>query len=271
MNLPFWKMHGAGNDFILIDNRDGAFPVGDSAWISRTCRRRTGVGADGVILVEPSEQAGFRMRFINPDGREVEMCGNGARCVARLARDIGAVADSMTIETVAGPLSAKILDDDRVRVGMTPPTDWTAQAELRVYDETLSYNKVNTGVPHVVVQVPDVDAVDVASLGRAIRRHPTFAPDGTNANFVQLAGTDGIRVRTYERGVEAETLACGTGVTAVALVLALHGLAQSPLAMRVASGDTLIVAFEGQGNEFGNVTLEGPVAYVFQGELAYRK
>ncbi len=269
MRLPFWKMHGAGNDFILADNREGTFPAGDTAWVSDACRRRTGVGSDGLVLIETSTEADFRMRFLNPDGREVEMCGNAARCVARLARDIGAAPDAMAIQTMAGRLSATVLTGAHVRIGMTDPTDWTVRAELDVCDQHLGFTKVNTGVPHVVVQVPDVDAVDIVRLGRAIRHHPAFAPDGTNANFVQVDEQEGIRVRTYERGVEAETLACGTGVTAVALVLDRLGIAESPVDMQVAGGDTLTVSFTGHGDDAREVQLEGPVAYVFRGELEY--
>jgi diaminopimelate epimerase len=269
MRLPFWKMHGAGNDFVLVDNRDGIFPATDGAWVAGVCRRRTGIGSDGVVLIEASTEADFRMRFLNPDGGEAEMCGNAARCVAHLARDIGVAPDAMEIETAAGRLSATVLPGARVRIGMPDPLDWTVEAELDACNRRLTYDKLNTGVPHVVIRVPDVDTVDVAGLGRAIRRQPAFAPDGTNANFVQVGEGGRIRVRTYERGVEAETLACGTGVTAVALVLDRLGIASSPVAVQVAGGDTLTVSFSGHGDSARDVQLEGPIAYVFRGELEY--
>lgn len=269
MRIPFHKMHGAANDFILVDDRAGTFPIGDREWIARIAARRTGVGCEGVILIQPSQDCSFRMRFLNPDGGEVEMCGNGARCVARLARELGAAPDRMTIETVAGQLQAEMAGDGLVRLTMTDPRDWRPAATLRVGAETIAYGFVNSGVPHVVVEVADLAAVDVARLGAALRYHEEFRPKGTNANFVQVTGPSALRVRTYERGVEGETLACGTGMVASALVLARAGRISLPATVVPASGDTLQVGASVTDGRWTGVTLTGPAEHVFRGELDY--
>lgn len=273
MRIPFWKMHGAGNDFILVDDREQKFPCDDPAWLAQISSRRTGVGCEGVILIQPSPEADFRMRFFNPDGGEVEMCGNGARCVARLAHDLGIAPREMTIDTVAGLLHAEA-DADAVRLQLTPPENWRLGGTLEAERRPLAYDFVNTGVPHAVVRVESADALaetDVQALGRAIRYHSDFAPAGTNANFLAVTGQQSIAVRTYERGVEAETLACGTGIAASALVAArVHGVA-APVTVSAASGDTLSVEFVLDGDETRDVTLVGPAVHVFQGELVYER
>lgn len=266
--IPFWKMHGAGNDFILIDDRSEGFPVGDTAWLQRIARRRTGVGCEGVVLIQPSTVADFRMRFINPDGQEVEMCGNAARCVARLAHDLGIAGRDASIETVAGILRAECLDN-AVRVRMTDPRDWSLNGRIEVLGRDLEYHFVNTGVPHAVVEVEDLDNCDVAGLGKAMRYHGRFEPNGTNANFVTCSGPDSLRVRTYERGVETETLACGTGIVASALVAARLGRVSPPVRVTAASGDCLEVGFDLAGNEVRGPTLTGPAEHVFHGTLSY--
>lgn len=268
MNIPFYKMHGAANDFILVDDRAGTFPIGDRAWLAEIAARRTGVGCEGIILIQPSTTADFRMRFMNPDGGEAEMCGNGARCVARLAREIGAAPADMRIETLAGELRAEV-SGSRVRLRMTEPRDWRLGRTLMIEGQPLTYGFVNSGVPHVVVETPHLGAVDVDGLGRAIRHHADFQPAGTNVNFVRVAGPETLRVRTYERGVEAETLACGTGMVASALVMARMGRIRLPAKLIPASGDTLEVGAEFRGETASNVTLTGPAEHVFRGELAY--
>jgi len=268
MRIPFWKMHGAANDFIMVDDRRGIFPVSDRRWISSITSRRTGVGSEGVILIQPSRKADFRMRFFNPDGGEVEMCGNGARCVARLARDIKAAPAKMTIDTVAGILSARVKGDN-VCLWMTSPKDWRLNRSIKVEGQALRYGFVNTGVPHAVVEVRNLDKCDVQKLGAAIRYHRDFAPAGTNANFISVTGPESIRVRTYERGVEAETLACGTGITASALAAARMGRVKPPVKVTAASGDVLTVDFKLSGDTAENVTLLGPAVHVFQGILEY--
>jgi diaminopimelate epimerase len=270
MRFPFYKMHGAANDFILLDDRSNQFPAHDTAWIARMAARRTGVGCEGVILIQSSAQADFRMRFFNPDGHEVEMCGNGARCVARLAHDLGIAPADMRIETVAGTIAARVGADGRVTLALTPPKDWRLHRHLFVQDRWYEYHFVNTGVPHAVIVVENLSEVPVAELGRAIRYHADFAPAGTNVDFVQAAGPDELRVRTYERGVEAETLACGTGMAAVAVVMARLGQVAFPVRVIPASGDVLIAdARTEAGWDRLDVTLNGPAEYVFEGVLDY--
>jgi diaminopimelate epimerase len=268
MRIPFWKMQGAGNDFILVDDRAVTFPAGDRAWLARVNARRLGVGAEGTILIQPSGKAHVRMRFFNPDGGEVEMCGNGARCVARLAHDIGAAPAAMTIETIAGVLQAEV-SGEQVRLAMTPPRDWRMDQTIPVCGRPMVCHFVNTGVPHVVVPVEHLDECDVRGLGRAIRCHEAFAPAGTNANFIQATGAQTMRVRTYERGVEDETLACGTGITAGALVAARLGRVRPPVRVTAAGGDLLTVEFSLTASGAENVTLTGGAAHVFQGTLDY--
>ncbi len=268
MEIPFWKMHGAGNDFVLVDDRQGEFPSHDHEWLAGVARRRTGVGCEGIIMIQPSRTSDFRMRFFNPDGGEVEMCGNGARCVARLAHEIGAAPARMTIETVAGQLTAE-MTGERVRLTMTPPKDWRLNRMLAMPDGPLAYGFVNSGVPHAVIRVDNLDAVNVAVTGAAIRRHADFAPAGTNVNFIAAVDAHTLKIRTYERGVEAETLACGTGMVAAAIVAGRIGLVQSPVTMNCASGDRLEVAYSLRGETPEQVTLLGPAEHVFQGVLSY--
>lgn len=254
MRLRFVKMHGAGNDFIMVDDRDGTFPA-DSALIAAIGARGTGVGCEGVILVQRSTTADFRMRFFNPDGSEAEMCGNGARCVAMFAREIGAVqTDRMRFETIAGEVRAEIVGEDLVRIGLPDPKD-------------LRDNFVNSGVPHCIVPVADLATTDVAGEGRRIRNSEEFAPDGVNVDFVTYCAPDRADIRTYERGVEAETGACGTGSVAAALVgVARHGLS-FPVTVHTMKGFELVIDGEFDGKAFRSVTLTGPVARVFDGEI----
>jgi len=268
MNIPFWKMHGAGNDFILVDDRGLTFPATNRAWLAAIGARRTGVGCEGVILIQPSDTADFRMRFFNPDGSEVDMCGNGARCVARLAFDIGAAPAVMKFDTGAGVIAAEMIGS-RVRLSMTPPKDWRLNALLDVEGAKRAYGFVNSGVPHVVMPAADLDAEDVARTGAAVRYHKDFAPRGTNANFIQVTGPSSLRIRTYERGVEAETLACGTGMVAAGLVAGRMGWVKPPVNITCASGDVLEVNFVLTADGAERVTLLGPAAYVFAGTLIY--
>ena len=262
MKIKFWKMHGARNDFILIDNRAGEFPVEDREFVTHIAARHSGIGAEGVILIEPSVSADFRMHFFNPDGGEAEMCGNGARCAALLAHELGVADETMTIETAAGQLRAEVLLNS-VRLWMTAPEQWSLDGALDVEGRHLTYGFVNTGVPHVVMRTGNVQDVDVKAVGAAVRRHRNFAPVGTNVNFMQIQPQGDILVRTYERGVEAETLACGTGVTACALVAAKNGWANFPVLVHTRSGDMLTVDGELTEDSVKNVTLTGPAEHVF--------
>ena len=260
-------MNGAGNDFVLIDNRAQKLKL-DGAQIARICDRHAGVGADGLILLAPcsSGRADWAWDFYNSDGGSSEMCGNGARCFARFVRRLTGAKKNLTFETRAGIISASF-HGQRVTVSLTPPKDLRLNQTVALSAGKTTIHSVDTGVPHAVLFVPDADQAMVQTLGPEIRRHAHFAPRGTNVNFVQLCPPGAIRVRTYERGVEGETLACGTGVTASALIsAALHGVA-SPVPVRVRGGDLLEVSFDKKDGQFRNVRLTGPADFVFDGKI----
>lgn len=268
MRIQFTKMNGAGNDFILIDNRDQRLKLGREQ-VARLCDRHRGIGADGLFLLVPcaSGKADWAWDFYNSDGGGAEMCGNGARCFARfIQRVTGSSKDEVTFETGAGVIRA-VLDGDRVTVNMTPPKDLRLAQKLNLAHGTETVHSLNTGVPHAVVFVPDAEQAPVQTLGPEIRNHAHFAPKGTNVNFVQLLGPGSIRVRTFERGVEGETLACGTGVTASALITARINGFSSPVAVQVRGSDTLEVSFAEQGGAFSQVRLTGPAEFVFEGQV----
>lgn len=260
MKISFTKMHGAGNDFIMVDDRTQTFPLDDKAFIARIASRRIGVGCDGILLLQPSQSADVRMRFINPDGNEVDMCGNGARCLARFARQLGVVSDMMTIQTNAGLVRAEVLEE-QVRLELTDPANLQLDIKLGL---PWPSDFVNTGVPHVVVWVEDVQAVDLQEFGNEIRYHERFAPIGTNANFATVEADGTLTVRTYERGVEGETLACGTGAAAVAAIAARRDWVSLPVAVHCTSGYDLIIDESG-----GRTTLKGNAETVYEGEISY--
>ncbi len=265
--LPFTKMNGAGNDFVLMDNRAGTIRPSPQQ-VARLCHRQRGVGADGLMLLIPcsSGRADWAWDFYNSDGSHAEMCGNGARCFARFVQRLTGTAGPLTFETAAGIITAAF-EGDQVTVNLTDPQQFRLGEQLEVQGASMRVDSLNTGVPHAVVFVPDADRALVESLGPALRYHPHFAPRGTNVNFVQPLAPGSIRVRTYERGVEGETLACGTGLTASALVYARRHGYGSPVRVRVQGGDTLEVRFEGKGDEFRNVRLTGPAEFVFEGQI----
>lgn len=270
MNIPFWKMHGAANDFILVDDRDEQFPSADTDWLARIMARRTGIGSDGLLLIQPSDQADFRMRFFNPDGGEAEMCGNGARCIARLAHELDVAPAEMSFDTVAGLIRAEARGE-QVRVCMTDPTDLQRDQVLDIDGEPITFSSINTGVPHVVVTVDHVTEVNIMQLGPAIRYHEAFAPAGTNVNFMSVTGADQLRVRTYERGVENETWACGTGITACGILAGLAGLVQTPVHITAKSGDVICIDYQAEGENITGVTMLGPAVHVCRGVLDYNK
>lgn len=218
MLLHFYKMNGAGNDFIVVDNRDLSLQL-DEDTIAALCDRHRGVGADGLLAVEPAEHgADYKFRYYNADGGEAEMCGNGARCFGRFTAHLEEeTKEVVTFETMAGTLSAHMVEEN-VRIAMSNPHDLRLNADLAIEGLAGSIHFLNTGVPHVVVFVDDLEGVDVLKYGTILRYHEAFAPAGTNANFAKVLGPQHIAIRTYERGVEDETLACGTGMTACALV-----------------------------------------------------
>jgi len=265
--LEFWKMSGSGNDFILIDNRDGRVPPEEMGrLVARACRRRESVGADGVIFVVPSERADFAWRFFNADGGEAEMCGNGGRCVARFAHLKGIAGPEVTFETLAGPISAEVRGRV-VKVRMPRPFGLHLDVDLPWGEGWRSVDFVNTGVPHVVVRVDDLERIPVNEIGRWIRYHDLFAPAGTNANFIRITGPRDLEIRTYERGVEDETLACGTGSMAAALVSARRGLVKSPVRVRTRGGEELVIHSSDGEDRAPEVWLEGSTTIVYRGEL----
>ena len=265
--IEFYKMSGSGNDFILIDNRDGSLAVGDVvAFVKSVCERKVSVGADGLFLIEKSDKVDFRWRFYNADGSEAAMCGNGARCVARFAYLLGIAGARMSFETGAGIIDAEVRGDI-VKVRLTDPYALALDEQIRVGNQILSVHSINTGVPHAVHFLRDLEGFDVFTTGRAIRNHDHYRPAGTNANFVAVVDDHTLRVRTYERGVEDETLACGTGSVAAALIAAVKGLVASPVDVRVQSGEFLRIYFETTADGFTKVYLEGKVKVVYQGKL----
>ncbi|HZR17792.1 MAG TPA: diaminopimelate epimerase [Verrucomicrobiae bacterium] len=267
MFVEFSKMNGAGNDFILIDNR-AQFIRLSREQIVKLCDRHRGVGADGVILLVPSRtgKADWAWEFYNSDGSTGEMCGNGARCFGRYVRKKTGLDRDFTFETEAGIISAAFAGD-LVTVSLTAPTGWKLNEKLPLRDGALLVHSLNTGVPHAVLFVPDADKAMVLQLGPEIRRHAHFAPKGTNVNFVQVLGPNHIRVRTFERGVEGETLACGTGVTASALISARVHQFASPVRVQVQGGDELQVSFGEKNGEFSAVRLTGPADFAFEGTI----
>ena len=267
-NIKFVKMAGTGNDFIMIDNRDGAF-VPEPALVERLCRRRTGIGADGIILLENSDKADFFMRIINSDGSEAEMCGNGARCVARFARAAGAVSsDEFVFGTLAGDIRARLVGGNVVCVRLSDPRDLALDRVIEVGGRKIEVHSINTGVPHAVIfETAGLPGESIVELGRAIRRHAAFAPAGTNVNFVRVIGPDSIAVRTYERGVEDETLACGTGMSASGIVAHLRKRIPAPVSVLARSGDRVVIDFRHSDGVVSDVTLTGAAEVIYEGEF----
>jgi diaminopimelate epimerase len=267
MTLEFTKMSGAGNDFVLLDNRERKIGITPDQ-VARLCDRHRGVGADGVMLLVPAVtgKADWAWDFFNSDGSHAEMCGNGARCFARFIQKLSGAKGQTAFETAAGIITA-VFQGERVQVNLTRPKDLQLSQQVSTSAGSLTVHSLNTGVPHAVIFVPDADQAMVQRIGAEIRHHPHFAPRGTNVNFVQVLGPNSIRVRTYERGVEGETLACGTGVTASALVAARVHHFTPPIQVRVQGGDLLEVSFAPSGDEFDAVKLTGPADFVFEGRI----
>jgi len=265
--IEFYKMSGSGNDFIIIDNRDLSLDVGDlQEFARRICHRQFSVGADGLVIIEPSPVADFKWRFFNSDGSVAEMCGNASRCVARFASMKGIAGKKMSWETIAGIISAEV-NDDVVKAKLTDPSPVETGIKIEADGQTFTLDSIDTGVPHAVAFVDHLDQYDVYNNGRKIRHHAHFAPRGTNADFVAVTDRHKITVRTYERGVENETLACGTGMVAAALTAAQRGLVESPVDVLVQSGETLRIYFEKQNGFWREIYLEGKVKIVYHGSL----
>lgn len=267
--IPFMKLSGAGNDFVIINNLNQLVDSKDSEFmnfVTKVCQRRMSVGADGVLLVESTEDVDFRMRYFNADGGEVETCGNGARCISKFAYLNGIVSEQMRFLTNAGIYEAEIVGDN-VKVRMSDPTDIRINVPLKLQDNIHNVGFANSGVPHVVFFVDDLEGTDVFDLGQQTRYHKDFAPSGTNANFIHIHSQELIEIRTYERGVENETLACGTGSIASAIVSATIGKVKSPVSVKTASGIVLKIHFDLDKDTAKNVYLEGDARVIFAGEL----
>lgn len=273
--VPVVKMSGTGNDFLMVDNRAGLLKEGQAPALARAaCPRRTAAGADGVILIEKTSRSGhdYRMRIFNADGSEAEMCGNGSRCVAVFARQLGVAADTQRIETLAGSLHATVLNGGlAAKVQLSQPSPLEVRRGLVVRGRKCDLYFINTGVPHAIQFVDDVQAVDVREVGAAIRYHQAFKPKGANADFVQLVGRGTIKIRTYERGVEDETFACGTGAAAAAIVAVLVHGRRSPVRVLTAGGATLTIHLQKQGRGVGPPFLEGAVDTVYRGDFYWRR
>lgn len=273
--IPFFKMTGSGNDFIVIDNRSRQIAAAQGPHLTRlACRRKLSLGADGLILIEDDPEVDFMWRFFNADGSEAEMCGNGARCAARFVHLTAIVQKrEMAFRTLAGIIRAEIMGE-RVKVRMTSPHRLQLDLTLQVESDRLYLHSIDTGVPHVVHLLADqatLAKLEVFRLGRTLRYHPHFQPAGTNANFAAVCDQHHMAVRTYERGVEAETLACGTGSIAATLIAAAKDLVTSPVEVLTQSGEILTIHFERlttQGApEFAEVYLEGDAKVVCEGKL----
>jgi len=271
-SVPFYKMQGCGNDFVVIDNRTAKVdPSVMDMWAQKLCARAFGVYADGVFFLDEADQPGldYRWHFYNSDGSRAEMCGNASRCAGKLAHAIGLAPAVHTFGTDAGPIRAEVLldgpDAGRVKVQLTPPKGTETNIKLDgVLDsgEPLTVHFADTGVPHVVVFVDDVASLDIMNLGPKIRYHAHFAPAGTNVNFAQVKDENTMLLRTYERGVEAETYACGTGAAATQLLANTLGLTESRADLTTTGGEVLTIFLEG-----GNVFLQGAAELTFKGEV----
>ncbi len=265
--IPFHKMQGSGNDFILIDNRRGTLRGKNLKELAiAVCQRHYSVGADGLIVIVPSRQADFKWRFFNADGSEAEMCGNGSRCAARFAFLRKIANKDMAFETLAGIIHAKV-SGNRVRVQLTDAAGLRMNIAVPLDTGLRMGHFINTGVPHLIYLSKDLEREDVERIGRTTRFHELFKPSGTNVNFAQILGRHRLRIRTYERGVEGETLACGTGSVAAALIAGALGAVASPVDVITRGGEKLTVSFERTENGFGGIRLEGTAEVICEGNL----
>ena len=262
--IPFVKMHGAGNDFIMV-NGIGAPTSLEGGLIAALCSRKRGIGADGLILILPSDEADFRMVYHNSDGGEAEMCGNGARCAARFAFETGVASSPMTFETGSGIVEAEIRGE-LVLVGIGEVTG--LETGIRIEGIDVDVHFADSGVPHAVlihediVSIPDEDFVGRARL---LRHDARFGSKGTNVNFVTVRSERELSIRTYERGVEEETEACGTGAAAASVITSHLGLTSPPVTCATSGGDTIVVGFEMSAGGANRCTLLGPAVKAFEG------
>jgi diaminopimelate epimerase len=255
--IKFTKMVASGNDFVVVEN--------NKLSARYVCDRKFGIGADGLLVLGKSRVADIKMRIFNTDGSEAEMCGNGARCAGFFAVHHLACPKKLSIETKAGIIKAEV-NKDTVKIRLTEPENLRLGISIQVKGRVLKVNFINTGVPHTVIFVSGIDKIDVDNIGREIRYHKRFAPAGTNVDFVEVLGKGAIRIRTYERGVEGETLACGTGSTAAALVFALISNAGNLIRVTTESKEVLKVYLNKEDGMVKDAWLEGRARIVYKGE-----
>ncbi|HDQ39896.1 MAG TPA: diaminopimelate epimerase [Desulfonatronum sp.] len=262
-----YKMQGSGNDFVLLDNRSLRLPKEQMPqWARKICRRAFGVGADGLIFLDspqPGQQVDYIWHFYNADGSRAEMCGNGSRCAAQLAWQLDMAPEKHILGTDAGPITAHVFpDSDLVKVQLTPHCDLRTHLSLTIQERAWEAHFINTGVPHLVLIMPDIATVDVQTLGSQFRFHPHFSPHGTNVNFVQIVDKENILLRTYERGVEGETYACGTGAAAAALICSLTGHTSDTVRVTTSGREELRITLEDK-----QIFLTGKAVLVFVAKL----
>lgn len=259
MEISFTKYHGTGNDFIMIDDRDKAFPSDNFRFIKKLCHRRFGIGADGLILIHDHPEYDFYMKYFNSDGLEGSMCGNGGRCTVHFARDLGIFSGFTYFMAVDGLHKANI-DEDFVSLAMN---------DVNEIDKSKGYFFLNTGSPHVVKEVKNIDQYNVLVEGRKIRQNHNLFPEGTNVNFIEKLTDQKIKIRTYERGVEDETWSCGTGSVAAALVTSILNDEEKEKyqILLQAPGGNLEVSFKKGGEKFNEIFLKGPATKVFSGKI----
>lgn len=265
--IPFSKLNGSGNDFLLVDNRDGVMDGADvPEFVRKVCDRKRSIGADGMIFLERDRSVDFRWRFHNADGSKAEMCGNGGRCAARFAAERRIAGTRMSFRTAAGIIRAEVAGR-RVKLQMTAPHGLALDRTLTLGGRKVRYSFLDTGVPHAVLFVPDLETIDLIGTGRGIRNHRVFAPRGSNVDFA-FAKNGEVWIRTYERGVEGETLACGTGAVACGILAAAHGLATPPVIVHTRGGEPLTIHFDAKRKGFGDVYLEGDTSWSCDGVIS---
>jgi len=258
MLLEFYKYQGAGNDFVMIDNRTGFFPKENAQLIAHLCDRRFGIGGDGLILLENDMDTDFKMVYYNSDGNQSSMCGNGGRCLVAFAKDLKVIDDKTTFIATDGLHHASFEDNGLVSLQMI---------DVPSIDIKKDHSFLNTGSPHHVQMVEDLEHYNIKEEGAAIRYGELYGAAGSNINFVKKIDDTTFRLRTYERGVEDETLACGTGATAVAIAMNATGQTDATAINVNVEGGKLVVSFDKTPNGFTNVFLKGPAEFVFKGTI----
>ncbi len=261
----FVKLAGCGNDFVLVDLRKKSLPASPSTLARAWCDRRRGIGADGLLLVLPSRKGTARMRIFNSDGSEAEMCGNGLRCVVWYLHTQNGGHKEISVETRAGLMRAQIMGRDRVRVYLSRPKNLHLGQKLKVDGKSYQVHSVNSGVPHAVLLTSHLEKADLRTLGPAIRNHKAFKPAGTNMNLMRIESPHRVAIRTFERGVEGETLACGTGAVASVVIGTALGRLQPPVQVKTAGGESLRVGFTQNRKPWEGLYLEGPARILFEG------